>query len=246
MNQPFPAPASASPFVSVLIRTTGRASLRAAVESVKRQQFTGWELLVLNDAGRPIEGLPAMLEGVAARVIDLGGGLGRAGAANALLDAVRTPCALFLDDDDWLLPGHLRKLADVLRGRPELVAAYGDVACMADGERVLHTFAQNFDVAALQLQNYLPIHAVLFRMDAVRAAPPCRFDPTLDLFEDWDFWLQLARRGPFERIPGVSAVYAIDAQQGSGHAAQGAQRDAMLQAIAERQLARWQPGDVAG
>ncbi len=248
MNQPFPASASASPFVSVLIRTTGRASLRAAVESVKRQQFKGWELLVLNDAGRPIEGLPELLEGVAARVIDLEGrtgGLGRAGAANALLDAVRTPCALFLDDDDWLLPGHLRKLAEILRGRPELVAAYGDVACMDSGERVLHTFAQNFDAAALQLQNYLPIHAVLFRMDAVRAAPPCRFDATLELFEDWDFWLQLARRGPFERIPGVSAVYAIDAQQGSGHAAQGGQRDAMLQAIAARQLARWQPDDVA-
>jgi glycosyltransferase involved in cell wall biosynthesis len=247
MNQPSPLAASAS--VSVLVRTTGRASLQAAIDSVRRQQFTDWQLLVLNASGAPIPGLDALLQGIAARAIEPGVRLPRAEAANALLAAVDTPFALFLDDDDWLLPGHLQKLADVLRQRPALAAAYGDVACVADagqpGERTLHTFAQTFDAAALQLQNYLPIHAVLFRMDAVRAQPPCRFDATLELFEDWDFWLQLASRGPFERIPGVSAVYAIDPEQGSGHAAQGARREVMLQAIAARQLARWQPADVA-
>ena len=226
----------------------GRASLAEAIESVRQQSFADWELLVLNAGGEPIEALPPLLEGVRATVLAPGGRVERARAANLLLDAATGALALFLDDDDWLLPGHLDKLVAALRERPELVAAYSDVEAVAgarsDHRRTVHVFQSDFDAAALQLQNYLPIHAVLFRMDAVRSAPPVRFDAALALFEDWDFWLQLAAKGPFQRVPGVSAVYAYEIEQGSAHAAGGPQRDAMLAALAARQLARWQPRDV--
>lgn len=243
-----PLPAEAAPAVSVLIRTMGRASLAEAIASVRQQSFADWELLVLNAIGEPIEALPALLEGVRAKVLAPGGRVERARAANLLLDAATGALALFLDDDDWLLPGHLDKLVAALRERPELVAAYSDVEAVAGArsglQRTVHVFQSDFDAAALQLQNYLPIHAVLFRTDAVRSPPPARFDASLALFEDWDFWLQLAAKGPFQRVPGVSAVYAYEIDQGSAHAAGGLQRDAMLEALAARQLARWQPRDV--
>lgn len=243
-----PSSAKVPPTVSVLIRTMGRESLAEAVASVRQQSFADWELLVLNAGGEPIEGLPALLEGTRSRVLLPGGRVERARAANLLLDAAAGELGLFLDDDDWLLPGHLAKLVAALRERPELVAAYGDVEAVAgargDGQRTVHVFQTDFDAAALQLQNYLPIHAVLFRIDAVRSAPPVRFDPALALFEDWDFWLQLAVKGPFQRVPGVSAVYAYEIEQGSSHAAGGPRREAMLAALAARQLARWQPRDV--
>lgn len=243
-----PSPAKAAPAVSVLIRTMGRASLAEAIASVRQQTFADWELVVLNAGGEPIEALPPLLEGARAKVLAPGGRVERARAANLLLESATGALALFLDDDDWLLPGHLEKLVAALRERPELVAAYSDVEAVAGArselQRTVHVFQSDFDAAALQLQNYLPIHAVLFRMDAVRAAPPVRFDPALALFEDWDFWLQLAAKGPFQRVPGVSAVYAYEIEQGSAHAAGGPQRDAMLVALAARQLARWQPRDV--
>jgi len=255
MNQELPTPEAAAGLfqgapllVSVLIRTMGRPTLGAAIESVRAQRFTDWEIVVLNAGGQPIEGLAQLLAGVRHRVLEPGGRVDRADAANLLLEAAAGAYALFLDDDDWLWPDHLEKLAAALQAQPSLVAAYSDVVALADvrtpQQHAVHTFQSEFDPVALQLQNYLPIHAVMFRLEHVQFAPASRFDPSMSLFEDWDFWLQLAAKGPFQRVPGVSAVYAFQEEEGSGHAARGALREAMLAAVAQRQLARWQPQDV--
>jgi glycosyltransferase involved in cell wall biosynthesis len=254
MNQQLPTPEAAAglfqdtpPLVSVLIRTMGRSTLGDAIGSVRAQRFTDWEIVVLNAGGRPIEGLAQLLAGTRNRVLEPGGRVDRADAANLLLEAAAGPYALFLDDDDWLWPDHLEKLAASLDAQPLLVAAYSDVEALADArtpqQHAVHTYRSEFDPVALQLQNYLPIHAVMFRLERVRSAPASRFDPSMSLFEDWDFWLQLAAKGPFQRVPGVSAVYSFR-DEGSGHAARGPHREAMLTAIAQRQLARWHPHDI--
>jgi hypothetical protein len=42
-------------------------------------------------------------------------------------------------------------------------------------------------------------------------------DESLDVFEDWDFWLQLCQlTETFKHVPGVSANYRIDSQSGVG------------------------------
>ncbi len=239
--------ADASASVSVLIRTMGRASLADAIASVRSQTFADWEIIILNASGEPIDALPQLREGVRGRVLVPGGRVDRARAANFLLEAVSGEFALFLDDDDWLLPDHLAKLVSTLRADPQVVAAYGDVEAVAgarsEQQRLVHTFQSDFDPVSLQLQNYLPIHAVLFRIDVARAQPESHFETSMTLFEDWDFWLQLAAKGPFQRVPGVSAVYAYEAEQGSSHA-RGPERQAMLAVLGARQLARWRPQDV--
>ncbi|MBG9389773.1 glycosyltransferase family 2 protein [Caenimonas aquaedulcis] len=250
MNQQPPdfSPAPARAQVSVLIRTMGRATLGQAISSVRAQSFGDWEIILLNASGQPFDALAPLPEDARIRMVDPQRRVPRAEAANLLLDACRTEFAVFLDDDDWFLPDHLAKLAGALRRDASLVAAYSDVELLEDargpGRRAVHTFATDFDADALQLQNYLPIHAVMFRMAAVYAQPPARFDEGMSLFEDWDFWVQLSRRGRFEHVPGVSAAYALDASQGSGHAAQGQARREMLESMARRQLARWTPADV--
>jgi O-antigen biosynthesis protein len=238
----------APPAISVLIRTMGRASLADAIASVRAQSFGNWEIVVLDAGGARIEHVQANA-GERLRVVAPGGRIDRARAANLLLDAAAGELALFLDDDDWLLPDHLAKLADVLEAHPELVGAYSDVEAVAGArtpeQRTVHVFASDFDPVALQLQNYLPIHAVLFRLAAVGREPACRFDEGMNLFEDWDFWLQLIAKGPLQRVPGVSAVYAYEADQGSSHGEAGPRRGQMLAALGARQLARWRPQDVA-
>jgi O-antigen biosynthesis protein len=245
--EPSPRP-PAAPVVSVLIRTLGRASLAQAIESVRAQSFSDWEIVVLDAGDDAIDGVQANA-GERLRVLVPGGRVERARAANLLLDAAAGELALFLDDDDWLLPDHLAKLASALAAQPELVGAYSDVEAIAGArtphEQTVHVFRSDFDPVALQLQNYLPIHAVVFRMDAVRRTPASRFDESMTLFEDWDFWLQLIAKGPLQRVPGVSAVYAYEAAEGSSHGALGPRREQMLAALGARQLARWQPQDVA-
>jgi glycosyltransferase involved in cell wall biosynthesis len=224
--------------------------LAKAIESVVQQSFADWEIVVVNAGGHPIP--EALLGGVgedSLRCLQPGQPLDRSAAANVLLDAARGRYALFLDDDDWLLPDHLFKLVTVLDAAPDLVAAYADVQMVGGPQDALqagHVFESDFDPLRLQCENYLPIHSVLFRRAVTEASPPCRFDQSLDLFEDWDFWLQLAARGLFRRVPGVSAVYMLSADAGSGHAQlQSAERQRMLGQLAALQLARWRPQQVA-
>ena len=237
------------PKVSVLIRTTGRPSLVKAIESVAQQRFEGVELLIANASTGSLPPLPIEQYGLGAKVVETGGVLDRGSAAQLLLDMATAAYAIFLDDDDWWLDGHLAKLVQAMDADPNLVAAYSDVTCLAAvgsaSEHAEHIFEQDFDSASLQLANYLPIHAVLFRMRHVRAVPISAFDPALKLFEDWDFWLQLSQKGPFARVPGVSAVYALNAHEGSGHSdSAGSQRAQMLELLGQKQLARWRGTDV--
>lgn len=243
----------ALPRLFVLIRSIGRPQLARALQSVYDQQQP-LQVLVLAAHGQPLPALappPADVELHTLAPATPGTPLDRAAAANTLLDAAAAAgadLALFLDDDDWLLGGHLARLQAALSAHPQAVAAHAGVACRSasapDGPD-LHVYDQPAPWADQQLVNRLPIHAVMFRMAAVQAAPVLRMPVELAQFEDWDFWLQLmARGGPFVHVPGVSAVYAMDTQQGSGHASAPA-RQAHLQAFGQRLLQRWQPADVA-
>ncbi len=245
-----PAPERGAATVCVLIRTIGRPSLLAAVASVVSQSFSGWEIIVVNAGGGALAAFPPALADKVAVVLEPGELLGRSAAANALLNAARGRYAVFLDDDDQLLPDHLRKLVDALEADTALVAAYSDVQASMSPvpgavNSAVYIYQQDFDWGLLQFQNYLPIHSVMFRLQAARLPVACSFDEGLELFEDWDFWLQLAAKGVFRRVPGVSALYAMDAAGGSGHALQnGALRESMLRRLGARQLARWHDEDI--
>ena len=229
--------------VSVLIRTMNRASLAQAIISVAEQSFDSWEILVVNASGQPLEPLRNAVARQVTRTIEPGHPLDRSAAANALLDAASGRYAVFLDDDDMLLPSHLQKLVEVLEASDELVACYSDVQTIAASESASfqpHVYARDYDPMLLQLQNYLPVHSVMFRVEVARSPVACRFDEALPLFEDWDFWLQLAVKGLFRRVEGVSALYALNPSAGSGHVdTEGALRQATLLKFGTRQLERW-------
>ena len=251
MASPTPHQEGSTASVSVLIRTMDRLSLQAAIASVVAQSFSGWEIILVNASGHPLTNLPSAMVERVTRTLEPGWPLGRSAAANALLDAARGTYAVFLDDDDQLMPDHLHKLVVALEANLPLIAAYSDVrATLVPGnddlDTRIHVYQREFDRSLLQFQNYLPIHSMMFRMEAVRRPTVSRFDEDLALFEDWDFWLQLAAKGEFKRVPGVSALYELDATTGSGHAvANGALRDSMLQRFGARQLVRWDARDVA-
>jgi hypothetical protein len=54
--------------------------------------------------------------------------------------------------------------------------------------------------------NFLPIHAVLFKMGAVKQQG-ISFKPALDVLEDWDFWLQLTQTSSLVHSNNITAVY---------------------------------------
>jgi len=215
----------------------GRPSLDAALDSVAAQDGPEVEVLVVAASGPDHPALPAHAGPHRVRRVQADGPLPRSAAANAGLDAAAHPWVIFLDDDDVFLPGHLSRLVAALAERPDAVAAYADVDYGRNGPEgwvSQHVFAADFDPLRLRFENYLPLHAVLVdRGSEVRRA--CRFDESLDLFEDWDWWLQLARLGPFVRVPGVSARYVAAAGGGSGVFGD----DAAAAQARERLLLKW-------
>lgn len=232
--------------VSILVRTRDRAGLlREALASVAAQTQVGIELLVVNDGGQPVGDVVAeQARGavVAHRYVDCMPGKGRSHAANRLLEMARGTYLMFLDDDDWWLPTHVARLVAALDAQPQKVAAYADVSCVrrdAAGEYVeVSRFESDYDALRLGYESFLPIHAVLFRRAVVEAG--CRFDEALDAYEDWGFWLQVARLGEMCRVPGVSAVYRLDSGAGFGcpESAQAISRERLL-AFVRSARAHW-------
>ena len=206
--------------VSVVVRSMDRPSLAATLASIAAQTYHSIEVVVVNARGGMHSPLPAQCGGAALQLVNAdGAALPRAAAANAGLSALHGQMVLFLDEDDCVFAHHLHKLVAALDDNPAAVAAYSDVdhgRMLATGWQSSHCFAAEFDRHRLCFENYLPIHAVLFRRLSVDTQPPCRFDEQFSVFEDWDFWLQLAERGSFVHVPGISARYVATAQGTSG------------------------------
>ena len=233
---PHEPPAPGTALVSVIVRSMDRPSLAAALDSVVLQTYRPIELVVVNALGQGHRPLPQRCGGlpVVAVAAPDGQPLLRAQAANRGLAAAAGQLLLFLDDDDLLLPDHVSRLAAALRARSEAPAAFADVAqgrLQGGNWQPVPCFDAGFAPVRLLLENYLPIHGVMFRRTLPGAAP--RFDEDFDLFEDWDFWLQLAEHGAFVHVPGVSARYLVsDGQQSdvfTGSAAAQAARDRLVE-----------------
>lgn len=229
---------SATPLVSVLIRTKDRKDLLLqAVQSVLQQTWPALEILIVNDGGADhSSALPASTAGRSIRWLDNTQGCGRSGAANtALLTATGTYC-LFLDDDDWLDPPHIANLVQVLQAQPDISVAYSAVRTVAAAGTIDDSsFAQPFDATRLLVENYIPIHAVLFARRLIELG--CRFDSHFDFYEDWDFWLQALQHSGFVHIPACTANYRITGGSGFGARQEADQRHRAL--LYRKWLPRW-------
>jgi O-antigen biosynthesis protein len=216
-----------------MIRSIDRGYLRDALDSIALQTYPNIEVVVV--AAQPGHGRLADRCGrFPLRLVDTDAPLPRSRAANRALDEARGQYLIFLDDDDWLMPGHVARLAQVMEGQPQALVAYTGVSLVAEsGEPLGQSMDSPFDAILQQAGNFIPIHAVMFSRTLQDRG--VRFDEELNHYEDWDFWLQLARHTTFIHLPGVSAVYRM-------HESSGVHNDAGPLGAATRQIYdKWQP-----
>lgn len=212
------------PLISVVVRTKDRPEFLAeALASLSRSTWRRLEVVLVNDGGAP----PRVPEDFSLpwRLVSLDPGRGRAGAANAGVEAAQGDYVGFLDDDDLVEPEHFEILAGLVGGAGVRVA-YTDAAvgvyeaCGEAGarggwrqvERRL-PYSRDFDPELLLLDNYIPFHTLLFERRLYFAAGP--LDESLPFFEDWDFLIRLARLTPFHHLPRVTCEYRHF--RGAGH-----------------------------
>ncbi|MEM9290103.1 MAG: PIG-L family deacetylase [Acidobacteriota bacterium] len=205
------------PSISVIVRTLDRPEMLAeALDSLDTGLYRRVEIVLVNDGGEP----PKVPESLGLEVVEvnLERNRGRAGAANAGIEAATGEVIAFLDDDDLAYPEHFATLARALSAL-EVKVAYVDAAVCVyelDGktgrrpaERRL-PYSRDFDRHRLLLDNYIPFHTVALRREALADLERIEgqvFDESLPFFEDWDFLLRLSREVPFHHVPAVTCEY---------------------------------------
>lgn len=238
------------PLVSIVVRTTGRAELEHALESIRTQRYRPLEVIVVNAAQARLQANLRPLEeadDITVRLIEARDNLRRSKAANVGLEACHGDLVMLLDDDDGIEPSHIQLLAESLSQHQDSIAAYSATICSASPSSpdILKEFNTPFDSTRLLYENYIPIHSLLFRKTALDSPARCQFDETLDLYEDWDFWLQLVQLGDFVHIEDKTAWYRIHPGAGEGVQAEEKKSHAALLQIIEKWKLQWTPKQLS-
>jgi len=224
------------PLVSILIRSTDRETLQQTLNSVAAQSYDAIEVWVV--AATPShQPLPAQIGRFPLHFVATTEALSRTQAANKALELAQGEQLLFLDDDDWITPTHVAVLAQALKDNPTYKAAYSQAQAVDSSGQDLQEalMGMPYDRSMLLSGNFMVMHSVLF--DVALRELGCRFDEQLELFEDWDFWLQVSRHTDFLFVPKPSAIYRI--HQSSGVHAQVRFVDASYQIIYRKWRDLW-------
>jgi GT2 family glycosyltransferase len=195
------------PLVSVVtpVFDTNRRWLRAAIESVRRQAYTRWELCLADD-GSTAAGTLEELEEAAAdpriRVIRQARNAGIAAATNAALEVASGEFVAFLDHDDELAPEALFEVVKHLNAHPETDLLYSDEDKLDEGgERCEPYFKPDWSPDQF-LSFMYTCHLMVVRRSLVTEAGGLR--SAFDGAQDYDLVLRLMRRT--DRIRRVTGV----------------------------------------
>lgn len=190
-----------------------------ALDSLEAQSFRFWEAIVVDDTGDDkldMTGFPFV------RLIQTPGKMGAGYARNRGAEIARGQFLLFQDADDWLYPDVLWRMLEEYGASDGEVAIYGDADGLAvinaeyakemekahrllqyrpeDGHALIRHFSADYDWArAVQQPDkngnfylWCNINTLIPRHwhDEVGG-----FDEDMESWEDWDYWIRLARLG---------------------------------------------------
>lgn len=207
-----------SEMVSVVVPTRNRLNLlMESVESVSRQGYPAWELIIVNDAST--DGTQGWLD----QLIDprisslmLSEHSERSMTRNRGLERARGGYVLFLDDDDLLLPHALSYLVNLIQGAPAAVASVGGAEVFSDNGiyRGARPWRRRF-VREPWLDAFggwcALVGQTLFRTQDLRGLGG--FKPTMTPSEDQELWLRVGRHPV---VFGSRRVLRVRTHQGQG------------------------------
>ncbi len=201
--------------VSVVMPTRNRSDLvERAVESVRRQSYANWELLVVDDAST--DGTWARLQKLAdndprVRVFRLDAQGGSSRARNHALDRIKGDVVAYLDDDNRFDPDWLRAVAWAFGEFPDTQVAYGARVVDDDlrhrglaGRSMPIVQFLEWDRAAMLESNRVDQNVIVHRPS------PARLEESGDHFTDWDLMLQLTDDCEPLELPAVAVHYYSD------------------------------------
>ena len=190
---------------SVIIPTYNRPNdLRPAIDSVLKQNFKNFEIIVVNDAGENVAHIITEFNDKRIRYLEHEFNKGLAAARNTGLKAADGEYVAFLDDDDIFYPNHLEIALKNLSSSSKVV--YTDAVRFSytkeNGNFKLVNksvpYSIDYNRDKLLIGNIAPVNCFVFEKTLVEKSG--LFNESLPVLEDWEFWLRLSSLTEFKHI----------------------------------------------
>ncbi|MCP3178429.1 glycosyltransferase [Desulfuromonas sp. KJ2020] len=189
------------PKVSVIVPTYNRLEiLREALQSILAQSYHDFEIIVVNDAGAPVEEVIASLD-VEGRITYVRHSLnkGLAAARNTGIQNARGKYIAYLDDDDIFFPNHIELLVNHLESSGDKIAytdAYRGYQEKQGDQWVVTRrdipYSLDFDSDRILVDNFVPVLCFMHERSVLDEVGG--FDETLKRHEDWDLWIRVSSK----------------------------------------------------
>jgi len=204
------------PLVSVIIPTHNRPeSLVETLKSVFAQTFQDFEIVLVNDAGIPVEEvIQPFLESGKLTYIRNSKNKRLPGTRNIAIHNARGKYIAYLDDDDIFYPNHLEVLVNALEHSDSRIA-YTDSNCRlfqnenGKDETVLvqPSYGYDFSKDLFLVSNYIPVLCIMHEKSCFDEVG--YFDENLSSHEDWELWIRMSRHNDFLHIKEITCEYVL-------------------------------------
>jgi glycosyltransferase involved in cell wall biosynthesis len=186
------------PLVTIVVPCYGQARfLEEAVDSALGQTHPAIEVVVVDDAAPDGWLAAGIAQQFGVQFVRTPVTRGPGGARNAGVAAGNGQYVLPLDADDVLAPDYVEKAVAVLDARADVGVCYCKLQAFGGGGWTWEP-APGWSLRELIAANRLPNPSMYRRLCWEQTGGY----PNLELCEDWDLWIRVARRGwRFARIP---------------------------------------------
>ena len=199
--------------VSVIIPTKNRQDLlNRSIKSVINQSYKDWELFIVNDSKEKIiiNQLDPRIHLVENQLLP-----GANGARNTGINLSSGNYIAFLDDDDTWNSNKLARQVDIMQSSNSILSYTGKEIIyqknsMLGGKNSYYTTFLN-PLVTLQIHNYIGTTSSIMIKSAV-LKNQVNFDENIHSLQDYDLYLELAKRGDFIGIPENLVGYSMDYQ----------------------------------
>jgi hypothetical protein len=203
-----------APLVSILIRSMDRPTLDRAIASAVSQTWPHVEIVVVAACGSAHRALQPQ-PGRDIRLIVRDTTLPRPQAANVALESARGEWMNFLDDDDELMPAHIETL---MNARSDARIVYSCAQVRDRNGKPTGFCGVPFLPSRFRYDTPTVPNAMLFHRSLIDDG--ARFDPAFSIYEDHDFFINLAARAPMHFVDEETCIWnAHDGESGLGHGA---------------------------
>jgi glycosyltransferase involved in cell wall biosynthesis len=198
------------PLISIVIATYNRPLLLAElVESLSRQTFKNFEVIIVNDYGESVDRVKAMYNDLDIKIIEMEKNSKHVLARNTGIQQAKGEWVMLIDDDDLLVPTHIETMVkeskdyDLLYSDVEIVRFELKNQKRIPVERRL--FAYEMDLQGMRKFSTFVSSGCLYRKEIHHQMG--LFDPAVHNYWDWDFFLRVVEQFRVKRVAVAGVLY---------------------------------------